>query len=198
MMGKTFDNYYDGATKEAAGNFARIVQDWESRDALPAPFNLFTVPAHVLVFALSTGKDMFGGCFERLIICWNWMVNCWNTRYANLPDPETKTGNDEDESNEKDKTLRMLHKNIQKNWFGSKAHLERVKALTADYLQAKCGEFEDIATMIDKAILKMKKQQEDNQKELIKKVEDVKKDIKDIKDAVKGGRPTVQATLKSR
>ena len=192
MMGKTFDNYYDGATKEAAGNFARIVQDWESRDALPAPFNLFTVPAHVLVFALSTGKDMFGGCFERLIKCWNRMINCWNRNkgFAKLPDPET--GNDED------KTLRMLQKNIQKNWFGSKAHLERVKALTADYLQAKCGEFEDIATMIDKAILKMKKQQEDNQKELIKKVEDVKKDIKDIKDAVKGGRPTVQATLKSR
>ena len=191
-MGKTFDNYYDGATKEAAGNFARIVQDWESRDALPAPFNLFTVPAHVLVFALSTGKDMFGGCFERLIKCWNRMINCWNRNkgFAKLPDPET--GNDED------KTLRMLQKNIQKNWFGSKAHLERVKALTADYLQAKCGEFEDIATMIDKAILKMKKQQEDNQKELIKKVEDVKKDIKDIKDAVKGGRPTVQATLKSR
>merc|ERR1712167_385245 len=103
MMGKTFDNYYDGATKEAAANFARIVQDWESRDALPAPFNLFTVPAHVLVFALSKGKVMFGGCFEWLIDCWNWMINCWNKRYANLP--ETKTDNDEDESNKGDKTL---------------------------------------------------------------------------------------------
>ena len=191
MMGKTFDNYYDGATKEAAANFARIVQDWESRDALPAPFNLFTVPAHVLVFALSKGKDMFGGCADCLIDCWNSMINCWNNGFERHEGETETSKSDGDEAakndKDKDKTLRMLEENIQKNWFGSMAHLERNKAQTADYLQAKCGEFEDIATMIDNAIIKMKKYQDD-----------MKKDIMDELRAIKGGRPTVMATLKSR
>ena len=75
------------------------------------------------------------------------------------------------------------------------AHLEHVKALTANCLHARCGEFEDIATAMDNAIRNIKTQQEDNQKELIKKVDDVKKDIMGELRAIKGSPPTVKATL---
>ena len=51
-MGKTFDDFYDGASELSAVHIARITLNWESQKEMPPPFNLLAVPSHVLGFSI--------------------------------------------------------------------------------------------------------------------------------------------------
>ena len=51
-MGKTFDDFYDGASELSAVHIARITLNWESQKEMPPPFNLLAVPSHVLGFSM--------------------------------------------------------------------------------------------------------------------------------------------------
>ena len=104
---------------------ALLVADWEGADYLPAPFNLFALPAHVL--------RLLGVCvLAPFLWCWRCLIRCLKKDVR-----EDKT-REEVPKEEMHKTLRMI-KNGSNSWFGSLQHLEYLKDLIAHQLQVKMG-----------------------------------------------------------